>query len=964
MQQNRFNRVITDIRCNQKAKGAFSIILNYRAIPTALPALMKKIPVLLFLLLGICRYGFSQHADIKGTVIDTSEKRNLSNSVIALLRPADSVLLSYTRSDAAGNFTLQKLSPGTFIIMVTHPAYADYFDRVTITGSAPVNLGNISLTLKSQLLQEVVVQHKLGAIRIKGDTTEYVADSFKLSAGATVEDLLKKLPGIQVDKDGKITAQGEAVQKVLVDGEEFFSDDPTIVTRGLTADAVDKVQTYDKKSDQAAFTGIDDGEKTKTINLKLKEDKKKGYFGKLELGSDANKYWNNNVMVNAFKGKRKLAAYGIMSNTGRTGLDWKESMNYGAGNNVNMSDDGGISINMNDDEFGGGQYWGEGLPTGWAGGMLYSNKWNNDKISLNTGYQFNKLNTEARGFTQSQYILPSSTLYNNESGNSFRSRMRNRLDGQYEYQIDSFASIKITAQGSIGKTLSSSNYDAVSLNSIGDTLSVINRTINSDADNKNFNSSLLWKQKFKKQGRTFSLSFRQNYTENNSSGFLNSHNYYYSKGLRDSTQHINQQKLNNNVAASVNVRATYTEPLSKRSLIEFNYSIDNNHRQSGINTFEQENGIGKYDQRIDSLSNDYSFNVLTHNGGIAYRYAKPKRITLSFGLNMSHAGYTRKDLRADSVITYGFTNFYPAANFSFNLGTNSSLRFNYRGNTQAPSIDQIQPIQDNTNQLNIRKGNPNLKQAFRNNFNISYNSFKLLSEQNIYTNFSFSTTQNDFSSINYLDSTNGRKISQPVNVNGNYNMSGYFWYSIKIKKLGIRVGASGRGNMNHNNNFLDNLANTNNSYNVGGGPSINYEKEKKFSIWIGTGFYRNFSKSSLQPDLVTRYWTQEHYADVNVFLPWKLEVNTSLEVNIRQKTTVFEKNNNSFRWNARIDRKILKNDVGRLRFSAFDILDQNIGFNRNINSNFISERTYDTLRRYFTLSFIWNFSKNGKPLDW
>ena len=926
--------------------------------------LAKKRTALLIFFLSFCLHSFSQRADLKGTVIDTSEKRNLYNSVVALLRPADSVLVSFARTDKLGNFTLQKLSPGKFIIMVTYPGYADYYDRVEITG-APIDLGKISLILKSQLLAEVMVKHKLGAIRIKGDTTEYVADSFKLAAGATVEDLLKKLPGIQVDKDGKITAQGETVQKVLVDGEEFFSDDPTIVTRGFTADAVDKVQTFDKKSEQAEFTGVDDGQKTKTLNVKLKEDRKKGYFGKLELGSNGDRYWNNNLMLNAFKGKRKFAAYGIMSSTGKTGLDFRESNNYGT-NNASMNtdnDDGIFFMSSGNDEFG-SNYWGEGLPKGWAGGMHYSNKWNDDKISLNSNYQFNKINSEARGTTLSQNNLSNYTLYSNETGNSFSSRYRNRLEGVYENKIDSFSTIKITAQGSKGHSIGRNFYHSESFNDSGDTLSIIDRTTISDADNKNFNSTLLWKQKFRKAGRTISLSARQVYTENASAGFLFSNNNFYHNGVPDSTQIIDQQKLNSSTTATINSRIAYTEPLSKRSLIEINYSIDNNHRQSRISTLEKPAGILKYENKIDSLSNDYSFNVLTHNSGIAYRYSKPKRINLSFGVNVSRADYTRKDLRTDTTAKYGFTNFYPQANMSFNMGSSGNLRLNYNGSTQAPSIDQIQPIQDNTNQLNIRKGNPDLKQAFRNNFSITFNSFKPLSEQNIYTNINFSATQNDFSAINTFDSATGRKTSMPVNVNGNYNASGWFWYGRKIKKLKTRVGMNGRFNYNHNNNFLDNLPNINNSYMAGGGPQIGYEIEKKLDIWIGAGFFFNSTKSSLRPQLVTRYWTQEHYAGINVTLPWKFEVNTSLEMNLRQKTSAFEKNNNVYRWNARLDRKLLKNDIAKLRFSAFDMLDQNKGFNRNINSNFISERTYDTMRRYFMLSFIWNFSKNGKPLDW
>jgi len=929
---------------------------------------MKKTTALLVVILAISFPVFSQQAALKGTVIDTSEKRNLSNTIIALLRPADSVLVSFTRSNKDGQFALQKLSPGKFIIMVTRPTYADYFDRVEVAAGTAVDLGHISMTLKSQLLAEVVVQHKLGAIRIKGDTTEYIADSFKVAAGSTVEDLLKKLPGIQVDKDGKITAQGEKVQKVLVDGEEFFSDDPTIATRGLTADALDKVQTYDKKSDQATFTGIDDGQKTKTLNLQLKEDRKKGYFGKLEAGTDGNKFWNNNLMFNAFKGKRKFSAYGIMSNTGKTGLDFKEGMNYGGSSNVEMgSDDGGginISWNGDDDEFGYGDYWGEGLPKGWNAGLHYSNKWNADKIHLNSGYQYNKLNTDARGNTFSQYILGDSILYTNEYGNSFNSRDRNKLNGLYEFQIDSFSSVKITANASKGNSFSQSNYHQESLNSRGDTLSIIDRETTADANNKNFNSSLLWKQKFRKQGRTLSLAAGQNYTENTAKGIYFSDNNYFKNGLLDSTKILDQQKLNESITSKINARIAYTEPLTKRSLLEFSYGIDNNHRKSGITTLEKTSPLGKYEDRIDSLSNDYSFNVFNQSGGIKYRYAKPKKISLSFGMNVSNAAYSRKDLKGDSSINYSFTNFYPQANVTWTMGGSGNLRFNYNGSTQAPSIDQIQPIRDITDQLNIRVGNPDLKQAFRHQFQLSYDSWKFLSERSIYADINFTATQHDFSTFNTMDLSTGRKISQPVNVDGNYNGRGYFWYGRKITKWGLRLGFNGRFNLNHNTNFIDGSKNENNSYSFGGGPSLSYYKEKKFSFWLEASFNRNNSTTSLRSDLVTRYWTQEHNADVNVFLPWKFEIGSNCNFNFRQKTSVFDKNNNAIKWNARIDRKFFKNDVARIRFSANDILNQNIGFDRNINDNFISERTYNTMKRYFMLSFIWNFSKNGKEMGW
>jgi hypothetical protein len=928
---------------------------------------MQKTTIWLAFLVLISVPVLAQQAILKGTVIDTSEKRNLSNTVIALLRPADSVLVAYTRSNAAGQFQLQKLRAGKFIVMVTRPAYADYYDRVECTPGATIDLGIISMTLKSQLLAEVVVQHKLGAIRIKGDTTEYMADSFKVNPGATVEDLLKLLPGIQVDKDGKITAQGETVQKVLVDGEEFFSDDPTIATRGLTADAVEKVQTFDKKSDQATFTGIDDGQKTKTINLQLKEDRKKGYFGKLELGSDGNKYWNNNLMLNAFKGKRKLSAYGIMSNTGKTGLNWNEGMNYGTSNvEMGTSDDGGVyySVNGDNDEFGGSNYWGEGLPKGWNGGLHYSNKWNGDKIHLNGNYQYNKLNTESQGNTFSQNKLNDTVLYTNEYGNSFTSKYRNRIDGLYEAQLDSLSSLKITVQGSQGHSFSQNKYHQESMNADRDTLSIVDRNSTVDADNKNFNSSILWRQKFRKKGRTLSISAKQNYTDVASNGIFFSDNNYYKNGLVDSSKILDQQKLTNSTVSSINAKVSYTEPLNKRSLLEFNYSIDNNHRKSSIRVLEKDAPAAKeYGKTIDTLSNEYSFTVFTQSGGINYRYAKPKKLNFSFGMNVSNAGYTREDLQHDSTVTYSFTNFYPQANVNWTMGTNGSFRFSYNGSTKAPSIDQIQPIKDITNQLNIRLGNPDLKQAFRNELKASYNSYKFLSDRSMYAEVTLNTTQHDFSTSNWLDPVTGRKTTQPINVNGNYRLSSELWYRKKVTKWGLRAGGDAEVSINHNTNFTNGQENRTDRYMYSIGPSLNYSKEKKFSIWLVANFDYNISKTYLPLNEVTRYLTQRHEVNIWVSLPWKLEVSTDATFNIRQKTSVFENNNNTTIWNASIDRKLFKSDVARLRFSARDLLNQNIGFNRNINNNFQTERTYNTIKRNFLVSFIWNFSKNGKPME-
>ncbi len=908
----------------------------------------------------------AQQVHIRGSLVDSSEHKILSNSVISILRQADSVLLAFTRTNKEGKFSLTTATNGPALILITHPSYADYIDHIDLHTTAPIDLGNIYMTLKSQLLQEVVVTGN-GLIKIKGDTIEYKIDSLHMRAGATVEDMLKKLPGITVDKDGKITAQGEAVQKVLVDGEEFFSDDPTIVTKNMLSDAIDKVQVYDKKSDQAAFTGIDDGQKMKTIDLKLKADRKKGYFGKIEVGSDIKKYWNNSAMFNAFQGKRKFALYGITSNTGKTGLDFSESMNYGTSNmDMGVMDGGGMYINFGGgDEFDRGNYYGEGLPKGWNAGMLYSNKWNADKIALNGSYQFKKLNTEARGSTNSKYILPDTLYYINENGSSFSSRFRHSMNAIYEYQIDSSASLKITAQGYKGESRSISYTAAESLNEYGGMVNNSERRMKSASNNQSLVSNVLFRKKFKKTGRTLSVNVNGNFNENESDGFLdNTYNFFNELAEKDSTRRTDQEKLNLNRRSIINSRVTYTEPLSKRAILEFNYGLANNYGRSEITTLgKMSPGDIKYEDIIDSLSNYYSLNVLTNSAGINYRYAKVKKITLSFGGNVSKADFSRRNLKLENSVKYSFINFFPQANLNLSFGQRGSFYFNYFGNTQAPSIDQIQPIKDNTDELNQRIGNPNLKQAFRQRFNVSYNSYKFLSERSIYTNFGYSPVFNDFSTLNYI-APNGARISQPINVQGNYNLYGNIGYFKKFKKPDLGIGLNGDLNRSRNTNYLNNQKNITYSYSFGIRPRVSFDKEKKFEISLSPRIGYNFSRTSTRPDIKTSYWTQDYNAYAHVFLPWKLELHSDVQMSFRQKTDAFPDNNNAIRWNANLDKKILKNDAGILRFSAFDILNQNIGFQRNITSNFISERTYDTFQRYFMLSVIWNFSKNGKPQQW
>lgn len=925
---------------------------------------MKKTFLQLTVFVFLSLFAHAQNASIIGVTVDTSSKENLSNSVISLLRSKDSILVKFVRSNATGNFELNNLKAGDYILLVTYPNYADYVDHVSLDSLSSVDLGKLSLILKANLLQEVIVKQAIGAIRVKGDTTEYAADSFKVQPNATVEDLLKKLPGIQVDKNGQITAQGEKVQKVLVDGEEFFGDDPTLVTQNLRADMIDKVQVYDKKSDQAQFTGIDDGQTAKTINLKMKDNKKNGYFGKINVGAGTNGYHDNQLMFNTFKNKQKLALYGIVSNTGTSGLNWQDRNSYGESfaSNFDYDDAGGFTYvgSNNDDDLDSwdGRYNGQGYPLVQTGGLHYNNKWDDDKQNANFNYKILQLHVNGGSITNAQYILPDTVYYNNQQEQFFNKILRNRLNGSYEYIFDTTSSIKLNADGGVDHKITNTNYETQQLTTNGDLVNKSTRNLSSTGDNRSLNANLLWRKKLKKKGRTISFNLKENYTDNSSSGYLYAEvdtlkNGEFQKQITDQYKTLNSQNI------LFDSKVTYSEPLTKVSSLVFNYGVVVNNSNSERSSFNKTDE-GKY-TALDSLySNDYAFNVFTHRGGVNYSLFK-KKLKFNLGSNVGITSFNQKDIHADTSTSRNFVNWYPQMNFSYNFSQQRRIFLRYNGNTQQPTIQQIQPVQSNEDPLNVSVGNPNLKPAFQNNISLGFFDFKVLTERNIWTNFGYNFTQNAISSSDFVDYTSGKRTYQSINVNGNHSLYAYADYGFKLRKIDTRIGVNGNLNASRNVSVVNNLLNVTKSANYSFGFNINKDKEKKYSINLSSSATYTSSNSSIQTGIKTKYWSFDISSNIDVYLPLKFQIHSDCDMNFRQKTSVFENNTNVILWNAWIGKKFLKKENLLLKASVNDLLNQNIGFDRTVNTNYISQNTYSTIQRYFLLSLVWNFTKAGTP---
>ena len=926
---------------------------------------MRIYVLISFILAFVTEVSLAQTSSVKGIVEDTVEHKILQNTVISLLRVNDSVLVKFARADKAGKFSIVNIKDGEYIVMVTHPLLGDYFDKITVAPGEFKDMGKISMTPKSKLLAEVII--KSGSpIRIKGDTTVYTADSFQVREGANVEELLRRLPGIQVDKDGKITAMGERVKKVLVDGEEFFGSDPGIATKNLRADAVKEVEVFDKKSDQAEFTGIDDGVKDKTINLKLKEDKKKGYFGKIEAGGGLPDKYDNAVMLNAFRGKRKIAGYGIMSNTGQTNLDWQDANNYGGGIDGlegGVSDDGGIYFNWNgndDENYSGGR---NGIPTNWNAGLHYSNKYNNNKQTINGGYKFTKINAPGNIATFSETFLPDTSWHSASVSDNYSSNNKHALNFTFESNIDSMNSLKWVTRANKNDMLTRSTYLTTSFADNGDSINNSRRKSNNDGINDAVFTSVLWRHKFRKLSRTLSINTDLNWTRSENDGLLYSINNYFIGGIIDRRDTLDQENIRNNEGKNGSVRIAYTEPLSKTAYLEFSYSFSYN-TTTNDRIVNKDDGSGKYEERVDSLSNFFRFDRMVNTPGLNFRVNK-KKITYSLGSSVGFSHFTQENISENSTVDYRYVNFFPRASLTYKFKPSENLRFNYNGSTTAPTLEQLQPIPVNTDPLNIYIGNPDLDQAFRHNFNLNFSSWNALTERNVWTNMGFNLTQNAFTQFSAIDSS-GRRIYQTVNTDGIYNfyLNLNYWFKIRGTKWSMGFGP----NMNRNRNIdyvsdvqLTTMAkNTTITESYGVRLSINQYEKDKYNFYVGPNFTWNRSRASVNSSSDVNYWQIAGWAGGNVTLPGKFELGTDFNFEMRQKTEEFTENSNFTIWNATLTKRIIKNQL-EFKIGIYDILNQNKGYQRNLSSYSFTESYYNTLKRFWLFKITWNISKNGKP---
>ena len=899
--------------------------------------------LLVFLILTIIgSTSFAQDLIIKGNVVDTVNKLPLNNAVVMAIRLSDSVLLDFKRTDLKGEFSFSNLPVTTIELLITHPKFDErtYF-IIGTPEKKEFTVPGIILPSESQVFDEVVIFANNEPIYFRGDTLVYSADSFAVGQNAVVEDLLKKLPGIDVDEEGNISSQGKAISQVLVDGDEFFGSDPTIATRNLGADGVESVQVYEKKNEDAEDG---DDETIQVMDLKLKEDAKKGYFGRISGASDgdqtpgvANPFYEGEVLLNKFNKSQKISVFGLGSNTPRSNFGYRDMNKFGL-----------------DNESGGGNKWdpnisstSSGIPKTLRTGFYYSDKiGKRTKIGLNYSYYNTEL--DAASSSLSQYFLTDSSYFTDNSANNLSTNESHRINLKLITDIDSLTYLEIRPGFTLDKAIQNDNSFSSFLTEQSDT--TLNTVINNLNNSEGFsiNSRAKFRRKFKKEKRLLSIKYNFDMSDNENYGALKSTTRYYDSIPYNDV--IDQQKTNVNSSQKHRGILTFTEPLSKKIRLEMEYEYEYGLSDLSITSFNKVNG--EYTEFVSDNSNIFK-NIRQENKAGAKLIYESKKHTLQGGLRARNVAITNENLISESIIFQDINNLLPNFFYRFKPSRSKRISFKYNTSSTQPSIAALQPVQNISNPNRIAIGNPDLLPDYRHEMSINFNTWSALSGKYIWSGASFTINNNAFANATSYDSY-GRTISQTINVNGNQFANIYGGAGFPIYKRILKLNPNVNGSYNKYAGFINNLENITQNTSISGGVELELDLDS-LNITIGNNVSYSQANSSLYSN--TPYTSQRYTARIKWQLPLHFIIKSDVSYTINSQLSEGY-NLNFFIWNAEISKAFLKTENLILSLVGNDILNQNVIAQRQINGNVITDNRTTIISRYFLLKLTMKFNNN------
>ena len=896
---------------------------------------------------------------IVGQLKDTANEEVIA-ATIMLLNVKDSTLVNFTTSDNKGNFAFKNIKKTDYIFKISHISYMPQEIPLTAGEERELNLGVIIMKPIATFLMEVVIRAAKAPIFIKGDTVEYDASTFKVSPGSTVEDLLRRMPGIDVDASGNISTMGKDVKTVYVDGKAFFGNDPKTTTQNLDAAAISKVQVYTEKSEQEKLTGITDGTQEKAMNLELKDEYKKGYFGKATLGygwgEGAAHRWLAKGNFNWFTDKQQLSFLGYGNNLNQSGNNWDDMSEF-YGQSMQIGHNNG---DFGFGSFGGGfryyNYYGSdnsGFSNNGGGGVNYN--YYHKKIKFNVGYMYTLNKTFSDAFSNRQTFLEDSIFWRIDTTYNENLRQNHSFSSRLEYDIDS--NNRFVARFNFTYSPTKRGNTFTQLYQTSEFLDINLHSVNNEYENENLNFNILslYSHKFKKKGRTFSISAYYSYKDGNDFEDINNINeFFYANSPSDQIKFIvknNKNSEDQNIKSSV----MYVEPIGKRlslmGFYNFRTTLSNNKNRST----DTENA----DADVDSLWLDYKNQLLYNRVGATLNYAY-NGINLRLGgafqsLLLNGETETRLEF-IDKQNFPAYNSFIPYFSANLDLPKNFYLNASYSYDVSEPNISYLFPMPNLSNTMYKTLGNPNLKPERYHSASASLSYWNSGAMLNFSLNGGASFYDNQIvynQSTEFIANQGYVTISEPSNVSGGNRFYSSFWSSFPLVKTKLTMNVSANGNINNSPIFINQIENNTNSKSYGGRIGFNLTIKQKLSFYANSSVNQTFTTYSIQND------RDQSYINYSASLSgkWQMFKKSFLEVsygfsNYSNKKLDF--NQDIHRLDVSVRQIIGKKNQWELRLAAMDILNQNQAIQQIAAVNYIEYKTSPTLARYFLLTVAYN----------
>lgn len=925
---------------------------------------MKNLALALFLLLA--NLLSAQTFSIKGKIVDDANSA-LPGATISLQHPWGDVVKN-TATGADGAFVLSGIGKGGYRLVVTAIGFSALKREVTVS-NADVQLGPLTLEPDPVVLSGVDIKATVPISQQKGDTTEFNANAVKVMKDADASDLIEKLPSVTVE-NGAIKAQGENVTQVLVDGKPFFGNDPAAALRNLPAEVIDKVQIFDQQSEQAQFTGFQDGNTTKTINIVTKTNMRSGQFGKVYAGYGYEDKYQGGGNINYFDGDRRISFIGMTNNINVQNFSSDDLLGVMGGGGG-----GGRPSGMMGGRGGGGRPTGGGgggdflvrpqggIATTTAVGINYSDKWGR-KTEASASYFFNKSNSFSESNTFRQFLNSDGDLAElyGEENNSNTDNINHRFNARIEFKLDSMNTLLFRPRLSIQQNDgNSTTFGQTSFDN--NLLSQTDNIFRSDLTGVSLNSDLLWRHRLAKKGRTFSINLSSGYAPKNGNSTLQSQDVYYTgQPIQSNLDQYSTLDLNSWNAAG---NAEYTEPVSENAQLLFNYRLSYQQEASDKYTYDFFAPDEGYTLLNEPLTNVFSNDYVTHQTGAGYNYSKGRDVNFNIRTNVQWADLANeKTFPQPATINQTFFNVLPSAMFRYSLDKNRNIRLNYRTSTQLPSVEQLQDVLNNTNPLQLSVGNPNLRQSFQQNLFLRYQGSNPEKGSTFFVMAGGGLTDAYIANATYLASSDhpilqeynvppGARISRPVNLNGYRNARSFISYGLPVKGLKTNVNMDVSYNYSRTPGLVNDVPNYANNNIVGFGLTFASNINERVDFTLSARPSYNIVKNTLQTAGNTEYLSQTSRLKFNwiIYEGFVLRTDVSHTFNSGLSDGF---NQNFWLWNLAIGKKVFKNERGEIALALNDVLGQNRSISRNITESYIEDLQTNALQRFVMLSFTYN----------